>query len=138
MERRSSDKLSPRFYGPYEIIAKVGNVSYTLRLPEGVRIHPTFHVSLLKRCPNPLLTPVHPSEGMSKPHRVREPTMVLYRRLVQRKGRAVTKVLIHWKVKTWQRHHGKTGKMFKLDFLSLQRHLTLEDKGDVIRGQCKD
>ncbi|KAM1030708.1 hypothetical protein ACFX2C_034575 [Malus domestica] len=41
-------KLAPRFYGPYKIVAHVSKVTYTLDLPSDSRIHPTFHVSLLK------------------------------------------------------------------------------------------
>ena len=43
-------KLSPRFIGPYEVIKKVGPVTYHLALPpELEKIHNVFHVSMLQR-----------------------------------------------------------------------------------------
>ena len=41
-------KLSPRFFGPFQILQKVGTVSYKLALPPEFRLHPAFHVSYLK------------------------------------------------------------------------------------------
>jgi hypothetical protein len=46
---RPSHKLSEKFLGPFEILAKAGTHSYTLRLPETIRgVHPVFHVSMLE------------------------------------------------------------------------------------------
>jgi len=45
---RRALKMSPRFYGPFRIIRRVGKVAYELDLPPATRIHPVFHVSQLK------------------------------------------------------------------------------------------
>lgn len=49
VEERSHNKLSPIYYGPYYIIDKVGDVAYKLDLPEHSEVHPTFHVSKLRK-----------------------------------------------------------------------------------------
>ncbi|GKD83126.1 putative reverse transcriptase domain-containing protein, partial [Tanacetum coccineum] len=48
---RKRGKLSPRYIGPFKILARVGPIAYTLELAEELKgIHSTFHVSNLKKC----------------------------------------------------------------------------------------
>ena len=48
-------KLTPRCIGTFEILDRVGNVSYKLALPHNFgRVHPVFHISMLRKCvPHP-------------------------------------------------------------------------------------
>ena len=44
------EKLAPRYIGPFEIRSRVGEVAYRLVLPpELSRIHPVFHMSMLRK-----------------------------------------------------------------------------------------
>ena len=43
-----SRKLLPRWIGPFKIVLRVDKVAYKLDLPDTMKIHPVFYVSLLK------------------------------------------------------------------------------------------
>ena len=43
-----SKKFRSRFTGPYEITKKISSQAYQLKLPGSMKVHPVFHVSLLK------------------------------------------------------------------------------------------
>jgi hypothetical protein len=45
----SSTNLASKFYGPFEILDKIGLVGYMLALTTSMNVHNVFHVSLLKK-----------------------------------------------------------------------------------------
>jgi hypothetical protein len=49
LKRSEAEKLKPKFYGPYKVIRRVGEVAYELELLKGSKIHNVFHVSCLKK-----------------------------------------------------------------------------------------
>lgn len=57
LAKKRNEKLSPRFYGPYQIVKCIGQVAYQLDLPPDNKVHPVFNVSLLKKVVAPAVTP---------------------------------------------------------------------------------
>ena len=93
-------KLNLRFIGPYEIVIKVGPVAYKLKLPlELLRIHDTFHVSMLRKyIPDPSHVlrelPVQLKENMTY---VEIPVQIVDRKEQVLRSKVIPLVKVLWK-----------------------------------------
>lgn len=92
--RRANHKLSFKYFGPFEIQHKVGQVAYKLVLPNTCLIHPVVHVSQLKAAKGfqPALQHSLPSSLGS----LQIPVQFLDQRVAKKGNAVVTQLLTHW------------------------------------------
>ncbi|MCI25030.1 hypothetical protein A2U01_0046218, partial [Trifolium medium] len=127
-----NQKLSFCYFGPFPVIDKIGYVAYKLLLPPSARIHPVFHISVLKSCngehdrqycPLPLLTSEEGPQVL--------PKAILKTRTLLRNHVQVPQVLVQWDLDTLEDASW-------MDWAPLHRQypsLNLEDKVNF-NGGC--
>jgi hypothetical protein len=108
MAARRNLKLSPCFFGSFQVIQQIIQMAYKLDLPPCTCIYPVFHVSCLNPklgkhfTPLPTLPPVDKEEAICP-----KPEAILQRRMHKQGNCTVTKVLVKWQgtqdeSATWQ------------------------------------
>lgn len=91
---RANPKLAFRYFGPFQVLQRVGGTSYKLALPDSCQIHPVIHVSQLRRAVSPKTEVLKelPAPATPRP----EPVAVLETRLYQRGGEPLPQILVQW------------------------------------------
>ena len=97
-QAKKDNKLSPKYYGLYKVLQKIGTMACKLELPAASRLHPIFHVPCLKKVIGEKL-PVQTilleldEEGKS----ILEPEAVIETRTRQLQNRSISEYLTKWK-----------------------------------------
>jgi hypothetical protein len=94
LDVKGRSKLGPKFYDPFLILEKIGDVAYRLKIPDDAKLQDVFHVGLLKPfkgeppTETSSLPPVHHSRACAEPETVLRGRLARGRRelLVQWKG----------------------------------------------------
>jgi hypothetical protein len=89
---RANQKLSFKYFGPFQVLERVGSVAYRLELPPNSAVHPVIHVSQLMLAAGfkgQVISHL-PSDALQ----YRVPVQVLDKREVARGESRVTQVLV--------------------------------------------
>ena len=95
MHHKKLGKLAPRYYGPFQVIQKIGTISCKLDFPLHSLNHPVFHVSNPKAklgnqvVPRPTLPVVNANLVVTP-----EPMLILDRKSIKLRSRTMTQVLV--------------------------------------------
>jgi len=92
------NKLSPKYYGPYKVLQKIGTMAYKLEVPASSRVHPFFHVSCLMKVigdkiPVQTIFPELDEEVKI----ILEPEAITDTRICQLRNRSISEYLIKWR-----------------------------------------
>nr|GEX16167.1 putative reverse transcriptase domain-containing protein [Tanacetum cinerariifolium] len=138
-------KLSPRYIGPFKILARVGPVAYTLELPKELTgIHSMFHVLNLKKClaEGDIVVSMDEIQLDDKIHMIEEQVEVVDREVKRLKQSSILIVKVHWNSQrgpefTWEREDQV--KLFvpvDLIDLDLLLKVTKHESNDGVKVSC--
>jgi RNase H-like domain found in reverse transcriptase/Reverse transcriptase (RNA-dependent DNA polymerase)/Integrase zinc binding domain/Chromo (CHRromatin Organisation MOdifier) domain/Aspartyl protease len=106
-------KLLPRYLGPFKVVRLIGTAAVKLEIPATWKLHPVFHVSLLKLWDGPTSSEPLAVEVDGLPEYTIE-TVLSHRLQSRGRGRPVTMYLIKWEgfgdeANSWEPEKNLTG-----------------------------
>jgi hypothetical protein len=97
-QAKKNNKLSPKYYGPYKVLQKIGTMAYKLELPASSRVHPVFHVSCLKKVIGDKIPVQTILSELDKEGKIRlEHEAITERRIHQLRNRSISDYLVKWR-----------------------------------------
>ena len=123
-------KLSPRFIWPYEILERIGPISYRLALPpELSKLHNVFHVSMLRKYlyDESHILPIQDIQVQSDFTFDEEPKAILDREIKQLWNKQVSFVKVLWQ------HHGMEEATWEPESTMRAQYPQLFDSGIISR-----
>jgi hypothetical protein len=128
---RINAKLAAKYFGPYPVVGRIGAVAYKLKLPDGSRVHPVFHVSLLKKAVGSYNEEESlPEDLEGEKDKAYEPSTVLAKRTIQVQGEEVRQCLVQWKGQSIEEATWEDAVMLTSQF----PNFSLEDKAVISEG----
>ena len=123
--QRINQKLAPHYYRPFQIEKKCGPMAYKLTLPSNSKVHPVFHVSLLKRAvATQTINVVLPAEFSIEEVDIFTPHQILAHHSIKQQGVPIKEFLIQWHNKPVEEATWEDEFLLKSRFLGF----SLEDK----------
>ncbi|CAL9028401.1 unnamed protein product, partial [Prunus brigantina] len=89
-------ELSTRYYGPFQVLSRVGLAAYKLQMPGNSKLHNVFHVSLLKKKVGAHVTSSPTLPPLSAEVVAWVPAKVLNMGIFKRQNKPVARWLIQW------------------------------------------
>ena len=95
---KKDNKLSPKYYNPYNVLQNIGSMAYKLELPASSRVHPIFYVSYLNKVISDklaiqMMSPKLDEEGKI----ILDPEEITEIRTRQLQNQSISEYLIKWK-----------------------------------------
>ncbi|XP_061352890.1 uncharacterized protein LOC133297717 [Gastrolobium bilobum] len=132
VRNQSYSKLRRRYYGPFLVTERIGQVAYRLQLPDGSRIHPVFHVSLLKAFRKNLALHPQPLPTVTwENHPMTDPLAIVRSRTISNEKGTDLQVLVQWRGLPLE----DASWMSASEFCQAFPQFNLEDKIDSLRAE---